>query len=255
MQILAITTVGEYGERHVRNIQENCPSSWQVDAWQAPNVLPLIIDYPEDYLPEELPKCDLLLSFAEHKGVAELLPDIAKMTNAKAVIAAIDNQNWLPRGLARQLRGWLERMDIPCATPKPLCSLTENDYKVTRRERISYLSSEISEFSKYFGQPDVDITVNPETLKIESIEVKRDAVCGCIRYVAQGLIGVSVDEAEGKAGLLHHHYPCLASMTKLNDYNHDTLMHESGNLLKDNINVQIKPFKQIRYISPGTRSD
>jgi hypothetical protein len=255
MRILAIITEGEYGKRHVRNIRKHGPASWHLDTWQAPNILPLIIDYPEDYLPEEFPSYDLLLSFAERKGVAELLPDIAKMTNAKAVIAAIDNQNWLPRGLARQLRGWLERMDVPCATPKPLCSLTERDFKVTRRERLSYVSLEISEFAKHFGQPNLDITINPETRIIDSIEVKRDAVCGCIRYVAEGLIGVSVDEAEGKAGLLHHHYPCLASMTKLNDYNHDTLMHESGNLLKDNINDQIKPFKQVRYISPGTRSD
>jgi len=31
-------------------------------------------------------------------------------------------------------------------------------------------------------------------------------------YVARGLVGVSVDEAEFQAGMLHHHYPCLAEM-------------------------------------------
>jgi hypothetical protein len=255
MRILAIITEGEYGERHVRNVQDHSPPTWQVEKWTAPTALPLIIDYPEDYLPEELPKCDLLLSFAENKGVAELLPEIAGMTGAKGVIAGVDNQNWLPRGLARQLRDWLERMGIPCATPKPLCSLTEKDYKITRRERLTYESPEISEFAKYFGQPDLEIKVDEETKVITAAEVKRDAVCGCIRYVAERLVGVSVDEAESKAGLLHHHYPCLASMVKLNDYNHDTLMHESGNLLKDNINQQIKEYKQTRYITPGTRSD
>jgi hypothetical protein len=85
--------------------------------------------------------------------------------------------------------------------------------------------------------------------------VKRDAVCGCARYVAEGLVGLSADEVEEKAGLLHHHYPCLASMTKLNDFNHDTLMHESGNLLKDNIYQQVKPYKTTRFISPGKRSE
>jgi hypothetical protein len=35
----------------------------------------------------------------------------------------------------------------------------------------------------------------------------------------------------------------------------DTLMHISGNLLKDNIGKQVKPFKEIDYISPGKRSD
>ena len=39
-----------------------------------------MIDYPEDFLPESFPAADLILSFAEHKGVAELLPDIAEMT-------------------------------------------------------------------------------------------------------------------------------------------------------------------------------
>jgi len=54
--------------------------------WQAPAVLPAVIDDPEAYLPEALPPADLILSFAEHKGVAELLPDIARRTAAKAVV-------------------------------------------------------------------------------------------------------------------------------------------------------------------------
>jgi len=32
------------------------------------------------------------------------------MTGARAVIAPIDNVAWLPVGLARQLREWLDRM-------------------------------------------------------------------------------------------------------------------------------------------------
>jgi hypothetical protein len=35
----------------------------------------------------------------------------------------------------------------------------------------------------------------------------------------------------------------------------DTLMHVSGNVLKDNVGKQVKPYKQIQYIAPGTRSD
>jgi thymidylate synthase len=255
MHILAVVTEGEYGERHLNNIREHAPAGWQIESWQAPKFLPPIIDYPEDYLPESLPPTDLILSFAEHKGVAELLPEIAQMTAAKAVIAAVDNETWLPRGLARQLHGWLERIGVACATPKPLCSLTEEDYKITRRQRVAYDNAQIAEFARYFGQPDLEIEVNHETRRIRSARVKRDAVCGCTRSVAEGIVGLSVDEVEEKAGLLHHHYPCLASMTKLVDFNHDTLMHESGHLLVDNIAEQIKPFKRTRYFTPGTRSD
>ena len=254
MKILAIIS-GEYGQRHVENIQINGPSTWQIETWHAPAILPPVIDYPEDYLPDMLPATDLICSFAENKGVAELLPEIAQMTGAQSVLVAVDNEVWLPKGLARQLLGWLGRINVTCVTPKPLCSLTETDYGITRKDRQSYSDLRIAEFARYFGKPELEITVDPQTRKVIEAHVKRDAVCGCVRYVAEGIIGLSADEVEEKAGLLHHHFPCLASMTKLDDFNHDTLMHESGNVLKENISQQVKPFKQIRYISPGKRSD
>lgn len=253
MRILAIIS-GEYGRRHVENITKHAPKSWDIATWQAPAILPQVIDYPEDYLPDRFSPTDLILSFAEHKGVAELLPDIAQMTAASAVIAAIDNESWLPRGLARQLQNWLEELGVTCVTPKPLCSLTETDFGVTRRQRATYNHPLIAEFARYFGQPNLMVNIEPQTRHIASVEVQRDAVCGCTRYVAEKLVGVSVAEAEEKAGLLHHHYPCLASMTKLPEFNHDTLMHESGNILKNNISPQVKPYKKIQYIAPGTQS-
>jgi len=254
MRILAIIT-GEYGQRHVENIIKHGPQQWQIEIWESPNIFPPVIDYPEDYLPNEFPEVDLIISFAEHKGMAELLPDIAKMTGAKSVLVAVDNEVWLPMGLMRQLHGWLDRMNVTCATPKPLCSLTEFDYGITRKDRLSYEDPHIAAFAQFFGKPDLEIEVDPDSHKIISAQVKRDAVCGCARHVAEGIIGLSADDVEEKAGLLHHHFPCLASMTKLNDFNHDTLMHESGNVLKDNIAQQVKPFKTTRFISPGKRSE
>ena len=255
MRILIVLTKGEYGQRHLENIRKHKPQDWEIQTWLAAERYPLIIDYPEDHLPDTFEPADLILSFAENKSVAELLPDIAQMTSAKGVIVSVDNVNWLPPGLARQLKGWLERKGVACATPKPLCSLTETDYKITRRERESYDCLQISEFARYFGQPKLEILVDPDTRIIQSARVDVDAVCGCTRYVAAGIVGLNVDEVEEKAGLLHHHFPCLASMVKLNDYNHDTLMHESGHILLDNIREQIKPFKQVRYFRPGNLSE
>lgn len=252
MQILIIVT-GDYGRRHADNIQKHGPSEWGIDTWEAPTNLPLVIDYPEDYLPASMEPADLLLSFAEHKGVAELLPDIALKTGAHAVIASVDNEAWLPRGLARQLRGWLKNMEVACATPKPLCSLTETDYAIAIRKRINYDSEYIAEFAKYFGQPKLEIDVDPQSRLIVGARVERDSVCGCAHFVANGLIGTSVQEAEEKAGLLHHHYPCLASMVKDPDYNMDTLMHASGHLLKQDVSEQIRPYKQVKYITPGKK--
>lgn len=254
MQILAIIS-GEYGRRHVENITTHGPQEWDIETWRTPRFFPPIIDYPEDHLPDTLPEADLVLSFAEDKGAAELLPEIAKMTGAKAVIVAVDDEAWLPRGLDRQLRGWLEEQGVTCVTPKPLCSLTESEYGVTRRETRSYQDPYIQAFARHFGRPELKLEIDPETKIITSAEVVRDAVCGCARHVALGLIGVSVNDAEEKAGLLHHHYPCLASMKKLPHFNHDTLMHTSGQILKNNVARQVKPHKHVRYIEPGKRSE
>ena len=252
MRIFVILS-GEYGRRNVENIRAHGPDDWLMEVWEAPSVFPPIIDYPEDHLPDSFPAADLILSFAEDKGVAELLPEIAKRTGAKAVVVAVDHETWLPRGLACQLRGWLDELGVVCATPRPLCSLTESDYGITRKDRIQFNSPEIAAFARYFGQPDLVIEVDPEERTIVAMHVKRDAVCGNTCYVAQELIGVSVDDVERLAGLLHHHFPCMASMTKLDDFNHDTLMHESGNILKDKISLHIKPYK--RTITPGKLSD
>jgi hypothetical protein len=251
MRILAVIS-GEYGRRHAENIRSHGPEEWEIEIWQAPTALPPLIDDPEDYLPESLPQVDLILSFGEHPGVAELLPEIAKRTGARAVIAAIDNEAWLPRGLARQLRGWLEKIGVGCATPKPLCSLTQTHYSIARRQKMEYSDPLISEFARYFGQPELRIAVDPETRRIVSTQVQRDAVCGCARYVSGGLVGLSAGEAEEKAGMLHHHYPCLASMGEDTDYG-DTLMHVSGNIIKDDVAMQVKPFKEIRYLVPRGR--
>jgi len=254
LRILAIIN-GEYGRRNVANIRKHGPQGWQVETWQAPAVLPPVIDYPEDYLPESLPATDLILSFAEQRGVAELLPDIASMTGAQALIAAVDNEAWLPTGLARQLREWLGRINVMCATPKPLCSLTESDFEIARGKRLPHYSALIAEFAHYFGQPDLHLELDPESGLVISAEVQRDAVCGCARQVAERLVGLPAAEVEEKAGLLHHHYPCLASMLKLPDYNKDTLMHESGHLLQDNLRPQVKPFIKDCYITPDGKAE
>lgn len=253
MRILAIIS-GEYGRRHIENIREHGPSEWHIEEWKASPAFPPVIDDPQDHLPDSFPAADLVLSFAEHRGVAELLPDIVRMTGAQALIAAIDDEAWLPRGLARQLRGWLEEMNVVCVTPKPLCTLTEQDYGEGRRSRVLYEHKLISAFAHHFGQPELKLTIDPATHRITAAEVQRDAVCGCARYTAKNLIGVSADEAEEKAGLLHHHYPCMAAMGINDDYG-DTLMHISGNVLKENVGMQVKPFKQVQVFRPDGRSE
>jgi hypothetical protein len=97
--------------------------------------------------------------------VAELLPELVTLTAAKGVIAAIDNESWLPRGLARQMRGWIEKLGATCVTPKPLCSLTESDFGVTRRQRIPYHCRRFR-ICKVFRAAPIKIEIDPSQINI-----------------------------------------------------------------------------------------
>lgn len=245
LRVLAVTQ-DLWGERIAANIQANAPPAWSVKTWSAPRSLPPIIDDPQELLPETLPAADLLLALGAEAPLVQLIPDIAAMVGARAVIAPIDNNEALPAGLAKQLRGWLEAQGIALALPKPLCSLTESNYNRTPLVE-TYEDETIRRFARHFGKPTFSVAV--EEGMIAAVQVTRDSACGCARYVAENLTGVPVEDALEKAGLLHHHFPCLASMKKDLDYR-DTLMHVSGNFLKDSLRDEMQEELSQLYVKP-----
>jgi hypothetical protein len=248
MRILVLKT-GDYGQRHIDNLTQHAPEDWKIESWQTPRSLPIVLDYPEDYLPARLDPADLILSLAELSGVAEMIPDLAKMTGARAVIAPIDNQAWLPFGLARQLRGWLERMDVNCVTPMPFCSLTETHYNAMRLKE-PYDDELIRKFAGLFGRPSFKVSVDRQKRVIEEVTVMRDACCGCARFAADKLSGTDIADALQDIGLHHHHFPCQASMG-IDSLFGDTLMHVSGNIMKDALKEALGPDLAVQFIKPS----
>lgn len=200
---------GHYGQRILENLRHFAPKTWKVDAWRAPHALPQVVDDPTAFLPPHLPPVDLVLSLGENPSVAQLLPTVVERTGAQAVIAPVDNVDWLPDGLASQLGAQLTQSSVTAVFPKPFCSLTEGSYNVPQH-KVSYEDPWIGEFARYFGSPAFEIECNSQVLT--SVQVKRDTACGCARDIARQLPGVSIEEAVIQAGLLHHHYPCLATM-------------------------------------------
>jgi thymidylate synthase len=255
-RVLAITQ-GAWGTRIADNIDASCPAGWLVRRWQAPAVLPAIVDDPDEFLPESLPPSDLVLALGDTPGVAQLVPDVVRLAGARAVIAPIDRNESLPPGLVGQLRRWLSALGVNVVFPKPFCSLTETTYNLPPIIQ-RYDDALIARFARHFGRPELLVAV--EAGQITSSLVSRDAACGCGRHVAAGLAGCQVAEAEHAAGMLHHHYPCLASMNTDPDYG-DTLMHVSGNLLRqavrDELADHLPPVAYLRphgLSQPGTKS-
>jgi hypothetical protein len=236
MRVL-IAIQGYYGERMVENIQRHCPPNWTVNRLTIPTGLPSIIDDADEFLPSELPAADLLISLGEHPGVAQMIPDMVKRSGARAVIAPADNRAWLPFGLARQIQKKLESMGVDMVHPVPFCTLTENDSQ----------NAYIQEFARHFGKPDVDIEFyKDDRHRVGKVTVKREAPCGSTRFVADHLVGVWFREAAEQAGLLHHQFPCMASMAMDREFE-DTLMHRAGNMLKQTVQESIKDDGLTRY--------
>ena len=244
MKILAIVQ-GEYGNRHVANIRAAAPAAWSVATWVPPRVLPMVIDEPEEFLPSSLPPADLLLAFQEDPRAAQLIADVAKLAKVRAVIAAVDREEWMPRGLAQQLSAWLDKAGIAAVFPKPLCALTEKSGASGGAGAVP----EIAEFARHFGRPGFTIDCDPRTRTITQVTVTRDACCGCARHVASKLIGIGADDAEQVAGLAHHHYPCMASMGVDPDFN-DTLMHVSGNIMRQAVKEALGSWVKVSYAEP-----
>lgn len=230
---------GEYGQRIVDNLIEHGPQDWEVLVWEAPRFLPIIVDDPEEFLPEDPPRADLILSLVENRSASELIPDLAVVAGAQAVIAPVDNRAWLPRGMMRQIGHRLAAESISSAFPVPFCSLEVEPGQHPL----------IQEFATHFGRPKLEIEVDSD--RIARVDILREAPCGSTRLVAQRLIGIPIEDAEEQAGLAHHHHPCLASMA-MDDEFEDTLMHRSGLMTKLAVHEPLQPFLKERtvYIRP-----
>ena len=216
MRVLCVVT-GSYGSRIFSHLSQAAPDDWQIMVWEGPVDVPPVIDEPEEFLPETLPQADLLLSLAESAGVSDLVADLADRCGAQAVIAPIDRRAWLPQGLSRQLERRLEERGLGYAFPSPFCTL--------RRRRQAHPL--INAFADRFGSPDISCSVVGD--EISSWEIRREAPCGNTGFVVNKLVGVNIQQAEEKAGLLHHYYPCLASMEQAGQHSHP-LLHRAANI-------------------------
>lgn len=254
MRILALVQ-GRYGDRIVENVRRRGPEGWTIETFRPPRFLPPIVDDPEEFLPGTLPGADLVLALIEDSKAAQLIPAVARLASATAVIAPIDNSAWIPVGLQNQLQQELAEKGIAAVFPKTFCTLTEETAGYRRAAR-RYENPLISEFARHFGRPKLRFTVNRSTGIIEQVDVERGAPCGATHFAAERLVGTSVEDAVPKAGLLSHHYPCLASMEKeqIDDRLVDTLMHVSGYLVNEEVEEQLKPYrKPPAYLTAGQR--
>jgi len=232
MQICALILRDDtYGRRIIENICKRGFAHWFRRIHEFEPTLPKdLLDSPEKCLPVDISKCDLILSLGLPSEIQYTLPILAKEMRAKAVIAPIDNSNWIRPGLREQIRGELAEISVVSVFPKPFCAL----------EKIG--NPYVDKFAEYFGKPELEI----ETMNgvIREVRVKRGAPCGSTWFIAEKLVGVgtSPPKVRDEIAKAHHVYPCLASMTVDPELG-DTILHRSQYIIRDAVEkaLSVKP--------------
>jgi len=189
---------GSYGNRIAENLKKNSPSNWKILVYQFPKEMPKIIENPESFFPKNISNCDIIISLGENPAFATLLPDLVRLTKARAIIAPVDNPSWLPQGIITQISKELNELNVQCAFPMPFCSMDSNTGL-----------SLIDEFATRFGRPELQIKLRDNMIK--EIKILRGSPCGSTYYMSERISGLEKNQSCKRAGLLIQTFPCLAS--------------------------------------------
>ncbi|MBN1458045.1 MAG: hypothetical protein JXA57_00820, partial [Armatimonadetes bacterium] len=198
-----------------------------VDAYQLPRSLPPVLDDAAEYLPAELGAGDVIIAIDIHPELLLEIPNMVAGGSTKALIAPIEDPNWIKPGAQRQVTQVCAQNDMESAFPKPFCALQPSTPVIT-------------EFCEEYqvGLPRLRLEI--EDGKVAAVEVARGAPCGLTDFVAEKLIGLLADDIlPQKAGELHHAYPCLSSMV-LDPASGDTIMHKSLYMLRDYVRAALE---------------
>ncbi|MFX0102879.1 MAG: DUF166 domain-containing protein [Candidatus Hodarchaeota archaeon] len=190
--------------------------------------MPEFIDDPEVYFPSFVPDVDLLIPVGLHPDIASGVPTFAKEHGIPAVLFPVEDKNWIPFGLQRQLMHEFDDLGIQHAFPRPFCDLDVAKDSVSK--------SIIREFMYTFKVGKPIISLHVKNGKIMNGSVIRSQPCGCAYYIIQQLRGERVyDEVvtlDEKISLAHHSFPCSASM-ETDPFLRDSPLHIGGYLARD----------------------
>ena len=184
-----------------------------------PASMPLIVDDPADFLPEDIGGPEIAIAVNLHQDILVDLPKLLGPKGAQALIAPIESPEWIRPGLVHQVTNECSKFGMESAFPKPFCAL-EARTPVLRRFCEEY----------HIGRPEFAIEVQDG--RVVAAQVVKGSPCGLTHWVAERLAGQPADDSlEPKAAELLHLRPCLASMV-LDPALGDTVMHESIRLME-----------------------
>lgn len=198
----------------------------EVAPYLLPRDLPLIVDEPEEHLPPEAGRADVVIAVNMHQDLLVALPGLLAARGGRALIVPLEDPNWARPGLVRQVTDQCRRRGLECEFPKPFCALVPQSPVIAQFARETRSGHPVIRFREVGGV-------------VVEAECQRGAPCGLTAVAVEKMVGKGREEALGSAYGLQAVYPCLATMA-LDPALGDTIMHLSGGLLHDAVQDALK---------------
>ncbi|MBF0430717.1 MAG: hypothetical protein HQK83_05530 [Fibrobacteria bacterium] len=177
-----------------------------------PSVLPVMLDDPEEYLPDTVPSHDVAVIIAVNEEI--VLSFVQQFSASKGIIIPIERSDVITPNYIQKIRKVCEDKGIVVAFPKPFCSFAPEN-------------GVLKEFQKIFkiGLPEVEYTIEDNVIK--KAKVKVSAPCGATYFTCRGLIGKHIDDdLQFIIDKQISAYPCTADHAVDREFN-DSITHEA----------------------------
>lgn len=193
---VGVVTRGKYGERLIETIKER--TDFEVVSIEIPQALPEFIEDPEEFLDglgldPEFFSSELIITYSLHPDITPEIATRAGKGGAEAVI--------VPGGIGRagsvpELQKIADSYGIYIEVDEICCTLDRCGIEA------------VDSFAEKLGRPLLEVEV--EDGRITRAEVLRGSPCGSTWHVAKDIVGVRLEDAPPRAGLLCQMYPCRA---------------------------------------------
>jgi len=209
MTLIGIITRGKYGHRLIDTIKEH--SNLSVVSVDLPEFLPVFIEDPDEFLENmnfdtRVFSAEVVVTYSLHPDLSSAIARLAAEGGVRSLI--------VPGGSSRasipELEQISEESGMSIEVDEICCTLEANPANAS--------------FANIFGVP--VLKVKTRGGKISKVDVLKGAPCGSTWHMAEELVGVPVEDAPPKAGLLVQQYPCRAVRGEMGG------IHESAELHK-----------------------
>ena len=183
-----------------------------------PNILPVMLDEPDAYLPDTVKNHDILIAISVHEEI--LFSFVKQFPAARGILVPIEEPWWISPYMQGRLKEHCRDHNIEIAFPKPFCSLDPR-------------TGVLRDFKEHFkvGKPSISFEVADN--RIRETHVFCSAPCGATYFVARHLRGRAVDDGlvQSLDSLLSA-YPCTASTEVDRDFG-DSVIHRAVQIQRD----------------------